>query len=265
MAITRTERLAPRGVPRPINSGELYSDGIRFPWGDEAVFDMFDGNRVTYCPGPDWTGDLPASLYSTVAALTLAWRGALPIHACAVEFDGAAYLIAGESGGGKSVLTAGLIGLGARFVGDDLSVLHAAPTCLTIAPGRTTLRLDAALVDMIDATDRRPVPGDARGKWEVRPRNRTALWQLPVAGLLLLASARRPILPTERPVMLTRQLFRPNWLAALPDQHARIALILRHAPAMAMRCFPAIGATSERDPMRRARDALAAIQAMRAA
>ena len=49
---------------------------------------------------------MPAAFYSTVAALTLAWRGALPCHASAVEIDGRAILIAGPSGAGKSTLCA---------------------------------------------------------------------------------------------------------------------------------------------------------------
>lgn len=262
VTILRTDHLADRPSPRPLNNGQIHPDGFRLHWGQEAVFDMFDGARITYLPGPEWTGAFPSSLFGTVAALTLAWRGALPFHACAVELDGEAFLIAGPSGSGKSGLTAGLIGVGARFVCDDLSVLQAGAG-LTISPGRSTMRLDPALVDSIDAVDRAPAPGDARGKWLVRPRARTALGEMPVAGLLLLASAGRPIQPLERLAVLTSELFRPRWLAALPNHRERLARILEHGRGLPIARFPSIGEATVTDPSQRARDALTVLAGMR--
>ncbi|TKD51574.1 phosphoenolpyruvate carboxykinase (ATP) [Sphingomonas baiyangensis] len=257
--IEHTDRLADRAFPCAVNTGEIYPDGCRVKWRDEMVFDMVGGVRIQYFPGPGWTGELPASLFGTVAALTLAWRGALPLHACAIELDGDAFLIAGRSGSGKSVLTADLLSLGARFVSDDLSVLHIGANGLSIYPGRTTMRLDPALADEIEALERQPVKGDARGKWQLRPLGRTAHQSMPIAGMLLLGESTAPVTPVERPGLLLQQLFRPKWLAAFPNHRTRLAQILRHGGSLPIIRFPAICAATVRDRRQRAADALEAI------
>lgn len=253
----------PRASPREVNGGEVYPDGFRIRWRDEAVFDMFDGNRITYLPLSAWTGLLPASLFGTVAALTLAWRGELPIHACAVEIAGEAFLIAGPTGSGKSVMTADLLALGARFVSDDLSVVKFSAGGLTISPGRTTMRLHPALAEEIDAVDCRPVWGDERGKWQLRPRGRTALHVMPVAGMLLLGGDQQPVYPVERPLLLMKQIFRPRWLATLPNHRSRLEKILDHGPSLPIARYPAIGSAAVRDRRQRARDAMEKMAAIR--
>lgn len=46
-------------------------------------------------------------------------RGALPLHAVAVSFEGRALLVCGDSGTGKSTLAARLLGLGCDLLGDE--------------------------------------------------------------------------------------------------------------------------------------------------
>lgn len=262
ITIERTDRLLPRASPRKVNVGEVYSDGFRMRWRNEVVFDMLHGNRITYLPCSAWSRQLPTSLFSTVVALTLAWRGDLPLHACAVEVGGEAFLIAGPAGSGKSVLTADLLTLGAYFVSDDLSVIRFAHSGLTICPGRTTMRLHPSLSEEIDASDRWPVKGDERGKWQLRPNRRTTLREMPVAGMLLLDGGREPISRVDRPLLLLKQLFRPRWMAALPNHRSRLERILHHGSIMPIVRFPAIDVAGLPDRARRAGEAMDKIIAM---
>lgn len=221
-------RLSPRVPLRRINRGTLYSDGLRFIWNDEVTFDMSHGVSIEYCPGHAWAGALPSAFFSTMAALTLAWRGALPFHASAVEMAGKAVLILGNSGAGKSTLTAELLKVGARFIGDDLTVLrHDKGDAPVLAyRGRPGMRLHRDSAHCVPASDQHPVAGDSRGKWEVRPTARSMAASLPLAGLLVLDTPDGVQSRQTAAMLLASHLFRPRWLRALPGHAARLRATL---------------------------------------
>lgn len=213
-----------RPVLRNINRGRTHADGFHLPWHDEVAFDLLDGGRIVYTPGPAWTGTMPAAFFGSVVALTLAWRGALPLHASAVEHDGCAVLIAGTNGAGKSTLTAQLLGLGLRLVGDDLTLLDmpAAAGPIVVRRGRPTIRLHRDTAATVAADLCKPVADDVRGKWLVRPSARTPLEALPLAGVLLLGQPDGPVAPVSAAALLAREMFRPQWMRALPGQIERL-------------------------------------------
>jgi hypothetical protein len=254
-------QLPDRGPGACVRRGLVFADGIRFVAGQVATFDMIGGDRIAYCPGPDWRGALPAAFFGSVTALTLAWRGAVPFHACAVELAGRAILIAGPSGTGKSSLTAGLTMLGARFVADDLSVVTVSAGAGRVFPGRTTMRLHAAAAALIDSVQSRPVPGDPRGKWLVQPRARASAASLPLAGMLVLGARTGATAPLARVPLLHAQLFRPFWLAALPGHRDLLTTLIGSASDLPVVGFPAITAYDPPHQASRARDALALIEA----
>ncbi|MEY2926051.1 MAG: hypothetical protein RL367_528, partial [Pseudomonadota bacterium] len=169
-----------------------------------------------------------------VAALLLAWRGAIPFHACAVEIDGKAILISGATGAGKSTLTAALVAQGARFIADDLSVVdwYAAQDCFIVQPGRPALRLYPATAVWINPVRIEPVTDDPRGKILATPA-RQASSAVPVAGLIRLGAREDPVPLAIQAAVLQAQLFRPKWLAQLPH-HTELQQKLR-ALAVAMR------------------------------
>lgn len=274
------DALADRGAGRPINRGRLYADGVRLGWGDDIVFDMIDGDRIEYLPGPDWRGSMPFTFYSSFAAVTLAWRGAIPFHACMVEVDGYAVLIAGRSGAGKSSLTAGLLGIGARLFADDLAAVRVEnghsgagsveAKCVEAVRvkavrGRPTMRQHRDTAARIDADLRMPIVGDARDKWLVRPRARADDAVLPLAGLLVLTDQPLVLDGPAKLGLLARHLFRPRRLAALPNQAARKRDLLAIAAAIPVATFPAITTFDPRDQESRADHAMARIRTMIAA
>lgn len=262
--VRQVTALPPRTPLVPVRAGAVYADGTRFPWYRQATFDMHDGQRIDVLPGAGWTGGLPHAFYGTVVAHLLAWRGLIPMHGCAVAVDGRAALIVGDAGAGKSSLTAGLIAAGAALVSDDLSALAVDPTGggATLLPGRTTIRLDPMVADWIDGARLALPARDTRGKAVVRPAARSSPEALPLAGVIVLGLGPGTTAPLTRAALLTSHLFRPAWMAALPNRVARTRALLALAAELPVSGFPEVaggGAAAHAD---RAQAALALIRAL---
>ena len=257
--VYRSDSLPDRGGGRPMPGGMLYPDGIRFAWREEVVFDMRDGASIAYHPGRDWTGALPVCFYSTVAALTVAWRGLVPLHACAVAVDGKAVVIAGTTGVGKSTLTAGLVGLGADFVADDLTVVSVGAAHIRVPRGRPTIRLHPNTAARLDTTDAVAARDDPRGKWLASPRRRQRDDRLDLGAIVVIEDA----LPVETPpaVVLLAHLFRPRLLAALPNRAALIRDVVAMAARVSILSYPAQTDSCEAVQDDRAKDMMGRILA----
>ncbi|MDB5711811.1 MAG: hypothetical protein JWL96_3881 [Sphingomonas bacterium] len=229
--VRRVAALTPRKSLHTVNGGCVYVDGFRLAWHDEVTFDVHDGSRIDYVPGPGWTGDMPAAFYSTVAALTLAARGALPCHASAVEFGGKAVLLAGAAGAGKSTLAASLLTRGGRLLADDLTIIApVSPDGPFIATrGRPGIRLHCDTALRVAAVERHSLPGDQRGKWLVRPIARSPYDAVPLAGVVLLGDEHGTLQRGDNKILLGPHLFRPRWLAALPGHADRLRMTLEIA------------------------------------
>lgn len=234
--VRRVSQLAERGGGRAVNRGSVHDDGVRFLWEDEVAFDMTGGDRIVYRTGSNWRGRMPVSFYSTLAALTVAWRGMLPLHACTVELDGRAVLIAGLAGAGKSTLAAGLIARGARFVADDLSVVTGhAGSGPRVPCGRPTMRLHADIAAGVAARRIEPVADDPHGKWLVWPTRRYTGAALPIGAILLLEDRWSGEGAAAR---LLPHLFRPRWLAELPVYGRLTEQLMRLVEAAPLLALP---------------------------
>jgi hypothetical protein len=260
--VRRAPLLAARRPLAQINRGFLHEDGIRFAWEREVTFDLHDGSRIDYVVGEDWRGTLPLSFYSTMAALVLAWRGAIPLHACAVELDGRAVLICGPPGAGKSTLTAGLLEHGARFVADDLSAVACAPASAAdiVHPGRPTMRLHAATAGWIGCSKVERVDDDPRGKLLIRPVAPPLGEGVPLAGCLILGGRPGPVDRVLSYPLLREQVFRPRWLAALPNAPARAGALFAIAQKIRMANIDSAEVRDEALFHARAKSALALIR-----
>jgi hypothetical protein len=264
VVISRTAQLKERRVVHSINRGFVYADGFRFEWNDIATFDVFDGDRIEYLPGPEWSGILPWPFYSTVAALLLAWRGAVPFHGCAVAINGQGLLICGESGAGKSSLASALVAQGAHFLSDDLSVIvpDADGTGWTLTTGRPGIRLFPSTGKWFFGDDTQPIVDDHRDKVIALPAQSEGGDAFPVRQIIFLGQSQNALTAIDRFILLRKNLFRPKWLAKLPNSAAaRVAVRDISASAIA-RVEPAIGQTSEHQLRQRA---IAIIDKMRSA
>ena len=135
-------------------------------------------------------------------------RDLLPLHACSVQTASGAVLILGESGRGKSTLTAALLDSGASLICDE-------PVCVNAQgawPGPSALRLDPAVaLELLGTTG----PLDYAGKAQLRA-DVDATQARPVAALVVLAPRRvsGPLLQWERmrPTMALAALMKSRYV-----------------------------------------------------
>lgn len=91
---------------------------------DVGWFYASGGNYISIVPNPE-VNDTTIELYlndSTYGAI-LHQRKIMPIHGSCFEYDGKGVMICGESGAGKSSLTATFCKNGANFLTDDVTPL----------------------------------------------------------------------------------------------------------------------------------------------
>jgi len=84
-----------------------------------------------------------------VEPLALSHRGAIVLHAGAVEIDGTAVLFSGPSGSGKSTMVASFAAAGFRFFDDDGVRLSDGDSGYQVHPRNSTLRLWEDSVDAL--------------------------------------------------------------------------------------------------------------------
>jgi hypothetical protein len=244
--ISRVETLEPRAHQYRVGRAEIDGRGFRFTWNDEATFDMYDGRRIDWHPGARWKGALPDSFYSSVAGLTLAWRGSLPLHASSLVIGGRAWLVAGRAGAGKSTLTAELLRAGAELLADDLTAVNIDASGAHAARGRPAMRLHPASAQHVEVLQTEAVFDDPRGKLLVWPRSRAADANWPISGALLLGDeAFGPMAPAEAAAAFGNMLFRPRICNKLGDQADRRQALFDLANLVPVYRFPALQAFTE--------------------
>ncbi len=100
------------------------------------------GSMISIDPAPDATmNDIRAYLLGSAMGALLHQRGLLPLHASAVEIDGAAAAFCGASGAGKSSLALHLIKRGHRLLCDDICAIDTASGAPRLWPGLVNLKL----------------------------------------------------------------------------------------------------------------------------
>lgn len=241
ITVKRVARLFDRPLHQVSPRMRLAPDGFRFQWEHEATFDGYADGSIAVLPGPDWRGSMPVAFYSTVAATLLAWRGMLPMHMSSVVIEGQAWLIGGAGGAGKSTLTAELIADGAQFLADDLTVLRMTGRTPHVTRGRPAIRLYPGVTTLIDCSETRPVPDDARGKLLACPHRRAPDRDYPLGGIVVLGEA-GSVAPegAEKVKLLARSLFRPRIITCTPAGAKIEQQIVELARTQRVLCLPAL-------------------------
>ena len=89
-----------------------------------GIFQITDGTTITICPTQGISMDQLSPLVFGYCIAMLFWqRNQLAIHCSAVECDGKALIIAGDSGSGKSTFTTKLLENGFRLMTDDVAIV----------------------------------------------------------------------------------------------------------------------------------------------
>lgn len=157
-------------------------------------FEIVGGQQIGIEPEPGvGPEDVNHYLLGTVFGLLLHQRGSLPFHCSAIEHEGFAFLFCGDSGAGKSTISAYFASRGFRLLGDDLFALNfdsGAP--LLAAGGPRRLKLWQNALDHLGLGTQclRLVPGYDE-KFEVRFPDAHARDVLPVRAIYHLRSADR--------------------------------------------------------------------------
>lgn len=213
LATTLRDRRLCRISPRM----ELAGDGFRMRWQDKAICDVYADGVIDVVPGDLWRGTVPIAFYSTVAGTLLAWRGSLPMHMSSVVVDDRAWLIGGDGGAGKSSLAAELIGQGAQFLADDLTVLHSQAGRLLATRGRPSMRLYPQIAERIDHEPVPTIADDDRGKRVILPRRRAADDSYEIGGIVILGpDAHGPVSGPRKLQLLAQSVFRPRIVYQTP-------------------------------------------------
>ncbi len=173
--------------PHPIDGGLLLAvDAV-------ARYAVVNGDRIIVEPRPGAADqNVRLFLLGSAMAMLLHWRGLLPLHANAVEINGAAFAFMGKSGAGKSTLAAWFHDRGFQIVADDVCVVGFADDGRPqVRPGVARLRLwrEVLAASGRDAADyQRSFLGDhAPDKFDVPLSHRSATdAPIDLAGVYLL-------------------------------------------------------------------------------
>lgn len=102
----------------------ITEDKVMFEVPNVAIFSVESGNRIYVTPLKDYDEDIVRLyLLGTGMGTILLQRKTLPLHGSALEFEGKAIAIVGESGAGKSTTASALMREGFNLLSDDVIAL----------------------------------------------------------------------------------------------------------------------------------------------
>jgi hypothetical protein len=242
-----------------IGRARINDNGVQFDWDQMVSFELSAANRIGWIAGPEWHGILPAAFFSSMVAVTLAWRGMLPLHASAIILHGKAWLFAGAASAGKSTLVAEMLSAGAQFLSDDLTPLSFAGG-VTAWRGRPASRLHPETAAHVHHIAQPEPAMDDSGKWLVRPAQRAADIGWPLGGIIFLGMPlNAEISAAETAMAYGSILFRPRIISALPDKAGLRMMLLELAQTIPMAVLPPVRSYDAASRQLRIDAALAAI------
>jgi hypothetical protein len=213
------------------------TDGsVHVSWSD--LFDFVvhaNGRRIDVFAGTDIDGEtVVAYLISQVLSVALLLQGIPTLHASAVSLHGNAVVLLGESGFGKSTLTAALLAEGAQLITDDLLVLRKEAAGYVAVPGAQRIKLAPAAADALHlAWPDTPMLDDSGKHVYHVPAAHCAAAPVPVERVLLLQpDAAQPSLVSLSKQQATRALLSATF-NPLHTENARLQELLLTAEAIA--------------------------------
>lgn len=114
--------------------------------GQELISTYFDGQSAAIRTSP--AQSIEVTLRNLNLLATTRTSGSVLLHAGAVEFDGRVVVVTGESGRGKSTLTAALVRAGGAYLTDELVIIE--PENLRVRPYPKPLDLDPTSLELLE-------------------------------------------------------------------------------------------------------------------
>lgn len=149
------ERLLVEWKPQPGRPfhGRVYadsgSDRLRIWTSDAGWFLVDPESRRIAVPTNGDAVVREARLWTTPMLLTFVNRGAMPLHAAAVELEGEAVLFGAPSGFGKTTLAAAFAARGHRLLAEDVTCIVSGNGKFSVLPGPSLLRLRPDVADAL--------------------------------------------------------------------------------------------------------------------
>lgn len=141
---------------------------------------------------PETELDISREQIALITGMSLLFhaRGDIPLHASAIEIDGAAVILAAPGNFGKTTLAAGFHRAGFRVLSEDLTCLRRSPEPAAI-PGPAMIRLRRDVADRLDLPEAELiVESSKRACYAFDPKRRGDSAPVPIrAALVLLPSA----------------------------------------------------------------------------
>jgi len=212
----------------------------------EADYLVEDGARILVAPMGEDLRTLRVYLLGSIMGALCYQRGWLPMHANAIELNGRAFLVCGDSGTGKSTLAAHFIRRGLRVAGDDVSAIDFAGGGPLARPGVPRVKLWADALDRLGL----PKPPEARvlpdnEKYALPIFDQQARTPLPVGGIFILQDGKggeapriSPLYGAEAVDALMANTYRASYPGGMGLQgahFARLAALAAAAPVFDLR------------------------------
>lgn len=167
--------------------------------------------------------DIAPFILSTGFAAILHQRQVLALHAATVALQGRAISLCGQTGAGKSTLTAALCRKGACFVGDDIAAIQIDPanSAPMVWPDGRQHRLWADAIDHLTLAERQGPPVRSHmHKFHVASSTPCKQDAVPLAAVILLQTRDRTVPPgppeiqrlelVDAAPLLRREIYRPS-------------------------------------------------------
>lgn len=185
----------------------------------ELVSTYFDGQCSARPTSP--AKAIEETLRDLNLLATTRTSGAVLLHAGAVEFDGRVVVVTGESGRGKSTLTAALVRAGGAYLTDELVIID--PEDLWVRPYPKPLDLDPTSLELLELP---PDDGFVVAKRHVAP---SELGEISLGGTLagvFVLGPDRMTIEEFGPVRGVTELL-PNVFAVTHDSPGSMAMLAR--------------------------------------
>ncbi|WP_160032899.1 aldolase [Paenibacillus sp. An7] len=193
---------------------------------DLALFEVSGGRRVLISPKNGVSGVSMARirlyLLGTCMGAILMQRGTLPLHGSAVMIGQSAYAFLGDSGVGKSTLSAALANQGYPLLSDDVVAVHytkgfAGPI---VSPAYPQQKLNAYSMDMLQMESAGFEVIMDEFKYAVPRRDKFYVDDVPLAGVF-------ELLPTTENNITVEPIYALSGIHLLQAHTYRLALIKR--------------------------------------
>ena len=214
------------------HNSQICEDGFRFQAPDGVCFDYYHPDRLNVFTGQAGFGASSPYFYGTVVAAIASCRNAIPVHGTTMASGGAAVLLCGPRGAGKSSTAAALSASGFRLISDDLSVFRLSTMGqLVVSAGRTDIRLVPAAAQLLRKALDLPPSGElsAYGKVLMRPPSLAPTEQVLLRSVISLQTGQpeQDQDPGQKLKFLSSNVFRPRLMQRLPGAQMRAELLLK--------------------------------------